>query len=71
MRPGIACHCVLGVAAIGASASGSTQTESFCVQTVEWGLNMMEGGGHKLREAERSAKQAKAGGLISPQCPEL
>ena len=31
------------------------------MQTVEWGLNMMPGGGHKLREAERAAKQAKAG----------
>ena len=30
-------------------------------QTVEWGLSMLPGGGHRLREAERAAKQAKLG----------
>lgn len=30
-------------------------------QVVEWGVNMMTSGGHKLREAERAAKQARKG----------
>ena len=45
------------------AACYSPATEVAGVQTVEWGLNMLPGGGHRLREAERAAKQGKIGEL--------